>query len=187
MIINMIIPILRNHMDRYVGFSARDAYKLVHQSFMGPSHSIPDKEIARNYFMEEFTRIEPDDEVPMLETLQPDFSILRVNLAPYKKRKLDAEKLLETFFRSAEICVPRFDLFLACWKELIKLSEEGKIDLRYDDMLAIDKLASQNGYPPVYHSDVYRKANNPAYRVVLLSVLREFLPEVSSETSVPET
>lgn len=184
--ISMIIPILRNHMERYVGFSARDAYKLVHQSFMGPSHSIPNKEIARKYFMEEFNRIEPDDEISVLETLQPDFSILRVNLAPYKKRKLDAEKLLETYFKSAEICIPKFNLFIACWKELMKMSEEGKIDLRYEDMLAIDKLASQNGYSPVYHSDLYRKVNNPAYRVVLLSVLKEFLPEVSSEISMPE-
>jgi hypothetical protein len=185
--INMIIPILRNHMERYVGFSARDAYKLLHQSFMGPSHSIPNKEIARKYFMDEFNRIEPDDDVPLLETLQPDFSILRVNLAPYKKRKLDAEKLLETYFKSAEIYVPKFDLFLACWKELVKMSEEGKIDLRYDDVRAIDKLASENEYPPIYHSDLYRKINNPAYRVVLLSVLKEFLPQVSSEISIPET
>lgn len=187
MIISMIIPILRNHMERYVGFSARDAYKLVHQSFMGPGHSIPNEEVARKYFFEEFNRIEPDDEVPMLETLQPDFSKMRVNLAPYKKGKFDAEKLLKTYFRSAEICVPKLDLFIASWKELMKMSEEGKIDLRYDDMQAIDKMASENGYPPIYHSDLYRKMNNPAYRVVLLSVLKEFLPQIISEISVPET
>lgn len=173
-----MIPIFIGHIERHGGFSARDAYKLLYQSCLGPIHAAGDSELAGRYFVEEFERTMPDDSISLIETISPDNQIVRINIAPYKFRGLEPDILLKAFIESAETHKTDKAEFIRNWKNLIEKSELAKIGLDVNDMKEIDKIARENDYPPIHHSREYISKNSPAYRVVLLEILLKYLPDL---------
>ncbi len=173
-----MIPILIDHIGRHGGFGARDAYKLLYQCCLGPSHAAGDSELARRYFVEEFERTMPDDSISLIESISPDDQVVRINIAPYKFRGLEPDILFKAFIESAEIHKPDKTEFIRNWKNLVEKNELAKIGLDVNDMKEIDKIAREKDYPPLHHSRGYARKNSPAYRVALLDILLKYLPDL---------
>ena len=170
------IPIINEHIKKYDGFSARDAYKLLYQCHMGPGHLITDIDSTKKYLHTELKKTKPDNSISLEEKISPDNKIVRINLAPFKSRGLDIDKLLDVFVNSANTCDRDIDSFIKDWNDLVKMSLNAEINLSPENMLELDKIVLEHGYPPVHHSDEYSQKNKPAYRVVLRDIFLKSFP-----------
>ena len=135
----------------------RDVIKMCYQAAFGAEHLLTDIERAHKYFDEEFESVEERD-VPLYEYISED--VARVDLGAWKASKLPKEWL--------------FDLFVMATKEsyggeekMLENLEIAKGVLGNDAELSknIDKYVEE-GIRPVHHSQSYREAHKPAYRLV---------------------
>lgn len=156
------IDILTNHQIRYPAMQAQDAYKLAHQSACGPTHAVTDPESARDWLEQEVQGfIDPYPE-PAIDPISPDGRLVRVHLSPYLATGGSIERLLDAFIKTSReytsdntLLKAYLDIALPLFPKLQSL---------------LETLKSQ-GYPVVHHSEAYRAAYTPAYRVVLNHLL----------------
>ncbi|NLM24815.1 MAG: hypothetical protein GX208_01675 [Firmicutes bacterium] len=156
---------LKNHPS----MKPQDIVKLCYQATFGAEHLLTDLERARQYLYEEFKTTEAADSF-IYENISDLYC--RVNIASWKYRGFSQELLFELFSKSAAIIddLQNFkvvmDSYLATAIEV--MSTEAYIELT--DYL-VEYYAK--GIRPVHHSEEYRQAEKPHYRVVR----RELLPE----------
>lgn len=178
MSINALIQILNAHIEKYDGFSARDAYKLFYQCHMGPGHAVNDIASTKKYLLDELAEITPDDSISLVETISPENKVVRINLAPFKSRGFNPDRLFDVFTNSATACEMNIDSFIKDWNELIELTINAQINLPHDEMHELNKIVVEKEYPPVHHSPEYSQKNKPAYRVVLRDIFIKSFPDL---------
>jgi hypothetical protein len=150
--------ILAKHQERYPLMQACDVYKLIHQASLGSEHAISNPQMARERLQSELqSRAAPHPE-PAIDPISPDGAIVRVHLSAYMAEGGDFDNLLNAFLRTSH----EFHGQRETLEEYLRLALSLVPGL---DMLA--KNLSAQGYPPVHHSEAYRAAYKPAYRVVL--------------------
>ena len=140
-----------------------DAVKLIYQNEFGGGHLIRDEEACLNYLRREYASLPKDPAAPLYESIGN--GIVRVNLAAVKEE--DLEQLGRDFISSAAKHKGTMDCFLKKLDVLRKLTVEGVFAFDTD---ALDTYLSEYkaaGYPAVSHSEKYRGAYAPAYRIVL--------------------
>ncbi|MDR2561916.1 MAG: hypothetical protein LBC63_09135 [Holophagales bacterium] len=145
--------------------TASDIYKLLHQSVFGPGHIIQSADSAREYLQKEMKSLGPTIQGEKLHDELGD-GMVRVNLRPYRDSKKPMDALLRAMIETANsnTGAPRHmadKLDKAC-KFLMK---QQKNSLAKELRELGEKLAAQ-GYPASHHSEVYRNAYQPAYRIV---------------------
>lgn len=178
MSLKKMMPIIEKHIERYPGFGAQDAYKLLYQRYLGPAHLIGNADEARLDFLKEYKSVKPDSNVELIESISEDDTVLRVYLAPYKAENYDPEKLFNAFLESGGFNSGGLGSFINSWIKLIKLTSEGKTGLDLDDIDSVDTRAQKSEYPPMRHSEEYKKHNKHDYRVVYRNILLKHLPEL---------
>lgn len=166
-----LIKILRAHAERYPLMRPQDAVKLVYQNEFGGGHLILDHGWSLNYIRKEQSETVKSPEVPQLEDIGND--IVRVNLA---SMEMSPETLNEIFIKSAEMHRGDMSSFrdkleaLRSNADIFPFSEEELNSY-------LDYYISQ-GCPMVSHSDEYRSAYHPAYRVVMKSLIKSPQQEI---------
>ena len=157
--------ILREHAKRYPLMQPIDAVKLIYQNEFGGGHLIRDEEACLNYLRREYASVAKGPTAPLYEDIGN--GIVRVNLAAVEPE--DLEQLGRAFIDSAARHKGTLDSFLNKLEVLRNLAEEGVFAF---DMNALNDYLSEYeaaGYPAVSHSEPYRQAYTPAYRVILRS------------------
>jgi hypothetical protein len=175
--IDNLIPIIHEHILRYPEIQAQDVYKLLHQRHLGPAHLIEDIESARRYFKREYDSVIPDKGNILVENISHDFTVVRINLSPFKAGMYPGMKLFKAFIESASLKTGNIDNFLRDWKGLIKLTREEDMGLNTNDLEELDASVKEKGYPAIRHSKIYLEKYKPSYRVVYTEVLIKHLPE----------
>lgn len=162
--------ILREQILLHPSTEPQDVVKLCYQAAFGAEHLLDDLEAAEKYFMREYEQVQPAKE-PLYEQIGDD--IVRMNMGVWKERELQPEWLfrmfVETASRPSGSGKERFD---TCIREAGSLAAEG--------FYGFDRAAWEEflrGYPldepvPVHHSEGYRRAEEPAYRLVSGRYLR---------------
>lgn len=161
---------LRAQYRLHPSMQPQDAVKLCYQAAYGAEHLLTDTAAAEKYFAAEFASVEPRD-VPLYETISPE--VCRVNLAAWKAAGLPGEWLFNLFAASVRVrrgSAELFSAYLAAAQCILPL-ENWKVF-----------LASYAG-GAVHHSDAYRAAESPAYRIVD----RRFLPLLPILERIAET
>lgn len=155
--------ILRSHSMRYPQMQPADAVKLIYQNEFGGGHLIRDEEAALRYLNQEYEAVEKDLTVPRCEEIGN--GIVRVYLAALTPGEL--KWLGQEFIRSAKNHQGELQHFVKKLAVLRTLTEQGIFS--FSSAQLVDYLAQYEkaGYPMVSHSEVYRKAYNPAYRIIL--------------------
>lgn len=148
----------------------QDVVKLCYQAVFGAEHLLTEPETARKWLLEELNAV-PARREPLWERISPDF--VRVNLGAWKSRGLPVETLFELFRKTAAQKHGSEREFRALLAETLNTMPERTNAMR---KAAADCL--QDGIHPVHHSEAYRRAEQPAYRVVA----REWLQTVSPVT-----
>ena len=152
------LSILSNHLLRYPAMQAQDAYKLIHQAALGNAHAVIHPEAVQKWLESELKDLlEPYPE-PALDPISPDGTLVRVHLGPFMAAGGNLDSLLAAFFRTSST-------FISDHQRLESYLEES---LPYVTGLEeLMRTLKNQDYPAVHHSEAYRAAYKPAYRVVL--------------------
>ena len=180
----------------------QDVYKLLFQAVYGAEHLLQDKTAAYAYFQKEYEAVWAEEEL-LYERIHADR--YRVNLSAWKKRGLPAEWLFRMFAgsveqqalqkttgqdgrRQKEILQGTFREYTEIAKEAVK---EGAFAFSDKDFSEYTEKYNETGPRAVHHSEQYRAAEKPAYRVVagnylrILPLLKKMAELQLSEESVP--
>ena len=150
--------ILRQHAARYPLMEPTDAVKLLYQNEFGGGHLIADEAACLAYLRAEHGK------TPASPYYAEDLGngICRVYLGGVT----DVEALGRAFLASAAKHKGSLPAFLEKLEVLRRLTEEGAFAFSLEALDAYLTDYEKAGYPPVSHSENYRKAYQPAYRVV---------------------
>ena len=153
------------HYEKYPKAQPRDFYKLIYQGVFGVGHIISDS--AKEYLVEEANRVDLKDYPNRLlvESVSPNGSMVRVYLRPFMRRKLSLDRLFWVMQRSAK---REGDIgqFMDLWQVFIDMVESGEISMDQDALDEINTTIESDGLKPMHHTEPYRDAYYPAYRVV---------------------
>lgn len=153
-----------------------DAYKWTYQATRGGEHAVPDSESARKWLDDEWQTSDRLWGVQLWEPLCKGGEIGRMNLWPFKARGGEQSNLLAAFLASSREYRSDGTNFIAAWNELGKrLKKKSYGSLNYKDWSKLDAEMKAKKYPAVHHSDVYNKANQPAYRILTLTEYKKLL------------
>ena len=155
--------VLRLHAARYPLMEPTDAVKLIYQNEFGGGHLIRDEQAFLNYLCREYASVEKDPKTPLYEDIGN--GIVRVNLAAV--HETDLEQLGRAFLRSAAAHTGTRESFLAKLAVLQQMTAQGQMPF---NAAALEAYLTDYGaadYPMVSHSETYRNAYHPAYRIVM--------------------
>ena len=154
--------ILIAHAKRYPLMQPTDAVKLIYQNEFGGGHLIRDEEACLNYLRREYADLEKDQTAPLCEDIGN--GIVRVNLTALKEE--DLAQLSKAFVDSAAKHKGTLDSFLNKLEVLRTLTAEGVFAFDLDALNSYLSEYEAAGYPAVSHSEQYRQAYKPAYRIL---------------------
>ncbi len=171
---------LQQQLSLHTVFQVQDALKLCYQAAFGAEHLVEDVHRARRFFDAEYTAV-PPTAGPLVEPLCPGFA--RVNLGPWKHQSLPPARLFELFLQTAGQPVVGGDArFAAYCAHVHKLAEEGTLCFSPLEWMVTLRAWRDGGGGPVRHSEAYRAAEKPAYRVVSIGLLERDFPLLSVST-----
>lgn len=156
------------HCQTYPQLQIRDVFKFIYQSSLGCEHMVPSLEMATEYIKREY---ESGVEGSSLKTDALDGNYCRVHLSCLNDG-LSADTIGKLFFLSAkkeEDGLARLADKLCTAREL---AGEGLLPFTEEEFTMAAEAWKADGYPPVHHSDAFREAYHPAYRVIS----RDFVP-----------
>ncbi len=142
----------------------QDAVKMCYQVAYGAEHAITDIEAVMAYLRHETDRLEPDGDEALYEPI--DDSLCRVNLRPWKAKGLPLEWLAAMFLRAKG---RGSDYYFDCIDTVTDLSAYGELGFDIRDWGDYLRPYFNTGKGPVHHSEPYREAEKPAYRLALLA------------------
>ncbi len=174
--------LLIEHCKKYRKLNVWDVFKFLHQSSFGCEHMVTNEEAVTEYIKAELNSAVPYDRETLVEPLDGEYS--RVSLA-YTENGLRAETLGRLFCLSSK---EEKDgqkklsekLFIA--KELVK---DGSLPFSEREFSDAFSKWEEMIFSAVHHSEEFRKAYRPSYRVISNKYVR-FLPLFSKLDSFPE-
>lgn len=165
------INFIKRHIKRYPQAQLRDVYKLIFQGVYGVGHILTSK--AMEYLREEAGRIPLEDypDRPLLEPVTPDGSMVRVNLRPFLRMNLSIDDLFRVMIASADV-EGDDKKFIELWSVFVGLVKTGDIPMELEKITEIQDSIDVKGITPMHHTEPYRQAYYPAYRIVRLDLFR---------------
>ena len=155
--------------QRYPLMNEEDIVKFAFQGMLGVGHLITSIHDARRRLHAEMASLEPDESEPLTEKISPDW--VRLNLRPAKARGMTEDDLARYLVRSAEygsLSFTQQNVYTFCVK------------LDGSDIMkaAAERVLDENWLPS--HSEQYREAYHPAYRVLHKDFMKFIVQEDDS-------
>jgi len=162
--------IVRDHLVRYPLMDGSDIYKLIFQAAMGSAHAVTDRNLARNWLLQELGHTGSGPDEPLVDPVSPGGRIARINLRPFRSGNLDPEILLDAFVRTATVYRGSVLLLESYAGEVGRLldTEVASMVAGFGELMERMRL---KGFPARHHSQAYRDAYNPCYRIVDTTLL----------------
>ena len=158
--------LIDEHLAQYPAMQLRDVYKLFYQGVLGLKHLVASPETFAARLQAEYEGIPPDDAEPLWETVRPDGALGRLNLRPFKARRGDVESLIVACLRTAGQVWGIPDDLQAAWATFVGLCRTGRWEVfPLPGVLAFSGWLEDHDYPATHHSERYREAYGPAYRL----------------------
>lgn len=154
--------ILAEHGARYPLMRPCDGVKLICQNEMGGGHLIPDPAASLDRLRTEWEGVAHDPSAPLTEDIGG--GMVRVMLAAVREEEL--ETLNADFVRSARRRTGSWERLLQKLEALRALAREGAFAFSPQELGPYLAQYQAAGRPSVSHSQPYRDAYRPAYRVV---------------------
>lgn len=182
-----IIGYLYEQYELHPSTTVTDVLKQCYQAAYGAEHLLTDKDAARRYLEREFEAT-PAKDIPICEYISDE--VCRVNIAAWKYRgfpigdlfelfsasaypREKGRELLEGFLREAEEYIDDHEV-----TEVREDSEKNRsfkrVNIFCENGSEIIEEYRRAGMPAIHHSDAYREAEQPAYRIVDAKLLREY-------------
>lgn len=165
--------LLSAHLARYPAMQLDDIYKLLHQAALGPGHAVDDPAAARKRLVAEIDALPDAGSIEIArDIISPDGRLARIHLRTYLAAGGTADALSRAFVETANnypASPEKLAKFCGC---LGDLAAAGSIPFRQAQVEEYFATVARDGYPAVHHSDAFRHAYHPAYRVVAVDLLR---------------
>lgn len=157
-----------------------DIYKSCFQDYMGAEHLVGDAASARAYLEQELETTSLDELMPWYyEPCGINGNYVRVSLRAVMEGKVQAEKLLDAFVRSANDPErPTIETWEKRWHEIVVVIGKMGLELPHqqEDEAFIEGVLAQGKYA-ISHSPDYREAYSPHYRIIKREIFEnEFKP-----------
>ncbi len=149
------------HCRDYPRLEIQDIFKFIFQSACGCEHMVSDRERVLNYIRYEYENMTPSD--PKIDALDGNYS--RVHLSCIGE-KLTVDALADMFLLSARKepdTRAEIEAKIFVVRELIAAGELG---FSLDEFDRAAEEWKSLGYPAIHHTDSFRAAYRPAYRVI---------------------
>jgi len=165
-----VVELVATHKEVRPEMRTRDAYKLLYQGVYGVGHLMGPG--VWDYLLREVESLDVKDQPgePLMESISVDGSVVRVNLRPFIEKSYPLIQLMEAM-RNSEIMGKPSD-FLEYWDAFAELVWSKQLNFNQEEVDTVNKSLNRDAPPPMHHTQQYRDAYHPAYRVVLR---REFL------------
>ncbi|MBR5312397.1 MAG: hypothetical protein IKU40_05910 [Clostridia bacterium] len=171
--------VLLGHAKRYPRMTPQDAVKLIYQATFGVGHMLAEESIVRARIDEEMRTMLPAD-VPVTENIGGGFMRFHMNGTSIERMTDLADLVAALFLEAGTHSTGTDEQFSARLDILRKLTADGAFSFGTDELEAYlaDYLA--DGLRAVSHSETYRAAYHPAYRVVSrdLTILLPLLDDI---------
>ena len=154
---------LREQAELHPAMEPQDVMKMVYQASFGAEHLLEDAQAARNYLLQEMEQVPATTGIPLFEDISED--MCRVNLGVWKGKGLPADWLFRIFVLSAGERKNGEETFMKLLEEADVAAARGWLEFTYDKWQAYKEEYLKEGIRAVHHSDAYRKAERPAYRL----------------------
>jgi hypothetical protein len=174
--VKFIGQLLDRHLQRYPRMELADLYKLLHQAAMGAGHAVDDVDSARRRLEQEAAQLGSGPQEPIADPISPDGVLARIHLRPYLAAGRDLGALLDAFVETARARAPDADKLAKFCGCLGDLADTRGIPFGRSEVEGYIGDMIRQGYPVVRHSDAFRAAYRPAYRVVALDLLPALKP-----------
>jgi len=172
---------IKSWVERYPESDVRDIYKLFFQAFHGAEHIVMDISSTKYWFLREWDEMvlkEGDENLPISEPIHIEKitpPIYRINLKPCKASGVNPEIILEQFIASSRDFPnswPKRDFdfrmaFIETWMSLMKLIISDRVPIEMDKYRKFTSVAKSQNWPVVHHSNEYKAAYDPHYRLVM--------------------
>lgn len=149
----------------------RDLVKLLYQREFGPAHAIPDPKKAEEFLFEEYSRT-PQEPGPLTGSIGNGYA--RLYLSRLEANGMTPSEAARLFVLSASPAGDKAG-FAGLLEELKK--DEEAVSL-FPGLPGFVEEYVAAGCPAISHSEAYRAAYRPAYRVVKEELLRPSRPEI---------
>lgn len=167
--------VLAAHARRYPVMTPRDAVKLIYQNEFGGGHMIDDPAQSLARLRAERAALPPGSAAPLWEDIGN--GMVRIMLAGLDRADYPLEALNRDFVRSAALRRGNMEAFLEKLGLLRQMAEEGAFGFSAGELEGYLADYTAAGCPPVSHSEAYRAACRPAYRVVCRRVCLPLMVE----------
>jgi hypothetical protein len=169
-----LLKLLKQHLGWYPLMEPVDIYKLLYQGVMGSEHLMAAPEEFKLQLELEMNGLKGDPTERWLEPVNADETILRLNLRACKDRQLNLDLLIPALLRTGDMCIGSQTILQKTWVKFIELCETGQINqFSTDTVYGFGGWLVEMAFPPVHHSDSYRRAYQPAYRLISVKFISE--------------
>ena len=151
---------LIKHLEMYPLMQAEDVYKLAFQFSFGPGHFFINENEARKRIFEEAKELKCEGEI-YIETVGNGYYRY-----PIVDNPIYLENVLEDFINTVKMGQPNNVNFEELLNNIAGYLKDLKSSFNYDDFLNLIKITKEKGYPAISHSEKYRNAYNPHYRLI---------------------
>lgn len=163
------MSIIKQNINKYPLCEARDIIKLIYQNEFGNGHMLASKNKIISMIELEYNKsLIP---YPLFESIGNHY--YRLNLSKAKDLDIPPSLIANVFIDSSKYGNGNKDMFCLKVEAFIDLCEHYAINK--DDALSIFNYIKENNYCPISHSERYKKAYMPAYRLVRKNVVQNYL------------
>jgi len=164
--------LLSAHLARYPAMQLEDIYKLLHQAALGPGHAVDNPAAARKRLDEEIAGLGEAPAELLQDVISPDGRLGRVHLRAYLAAGGKPDALHRAFVETANSYPASHEKLVKFCGCLGDLAATGGIPFKQQEVVAYFDKISRNGFPAIHHSEAFRNAYQPAYRVVAIDLLK---------------
>lgn len=157
-----------SYFEQNTAVELSDLLKYLYQSCFGCEHLVSDFQTALARICKEAEDAQNDD-LPELEPLDGNFC--RIHLKRLRNGMLP-ETLCRLFLNSSQEQVDGAARLERELEWLLSYAREEKLPFTEDKVAGKVREWKRAGYPPIHHSETYREAHHPAYRVVKKEYVR---------------
>ena len=168
----MTQDVLSAHFAAYPEMRPQDAVKLIYQHVFGPEHMIDNPEKTLNYLKREMAALSPRAGEALYESIGN--GLCRLNLRPCLARGIPDIDINRLFVETARGMKGDDKQFRKALRELQDMAEAGDTPF---DAVELDLFLARypDSHPAVHHSEAYRAAYEPAYRVIAQKKVKDYL------------
>lgn len=148
--------------EKYPLLTCQDCVKVLYQSVFGCGHFVG--EAGRKYLEDELKAIVPGKDTELIEPIGENYC--RVHISKLSECGLEPETLFRLFQLSSKEPAGDMEVFKKGLERLEMLIEEGKLPFDPEESKKFISDYRAAGCPATHHSEKFRAAYSPAYRVV---------------------